>query len=158
MTRDGKFLSFILGHESYCLPVAEVNEIVRLGDITEVPMMPDYVKGVTNLRGKIVPIFDLKMRFGLSGDQENERKCVIVTRIVSNNQRDTHLCGFLVDRVDEVIQLTSEDIVESEEFGTSEMTRFLAGIARVNGDVMMVIKAKEVIDERTLAKEESCGS
>src|SRR3954462_12153539 len=102
--KPGRYLTFKLGRESYGLPVLGVREIIRLCPITPVPRMPDYIKGVINLRGKVIPILDLRAKFQLSSESCGERACIIVVQLGAPPAAVT-LMGAIVDAVEEVVNL-----------------------------------------------------
>ncbi len=134
----GKYLTFSLGSETYGLEVLRVREIIRVTDITPVPQMPPHFRGVINLRGKIIPVVDLRVRFGLAAAQGSERACIVVVQ-VSPAGRLQILLGLLVDGVQEVAQINSADIEEAPQFGTQVDMEFILGIAKLKGRVAILL-------------------
>ena len=127
--RPGKYLTFTLGDESYGITVLVVREIIRLCPITPVANMPAHVKGVINLRGKVIPVVDLRARFGLPRRVDDDRTCVIVTELPgSGGLRRLH--GVIVDRVDEVAAFSAADIEPTPDFGGAIDVRFITGMAK----------------------------
>jgi purine-binding chemotaxis protein CheW len=144
MSRAGKHLTFLLGHEFYGVPVLKVREIMSLCDITPVPEMPDYLRGVLNLRGKIIPVADLRMRFHKASTQNTERTCIVVV-LITLADRTAALMGLIVDAVEEVVNLTAADIEPPPVFGAALETPFLLGMAKVKGSVVTLLDIDHVI-------------
>lgn len=142
--RSGKHLTFLLGHEYYGVPVLEVREIMSLCDITPVPEMPDYLRGVLNLRGKIIPVADLRMRFRKASTQNTERTCIVVV-LIALADRTAALMGLIVDAVAEVVNLTVADIEPPPVFGPALETHFLLGMAKVKGSVVTLLDIDHVM-------------
>jgi len=141
----------LLGHESYGLPVLKVREIIRLVEITPVPHMPPYVKGVINLRGKLVPVMDLRIRFDLSAREFTESTCVVVAQVKSDSGGIIHM-GFIVDGVEEVITFTQDDIENTPDFGTKINTDYLLGMANVKNKVVALLDIDLVVEKSSLEK------
>ena len=112
--KAGRYLTFTLGEESYGLPVLKVREIIRLCPITSVPRMPPHVKGVINLRGKVIPVIDLRLKFGLPSIDYTQRTCIIVVQVKTGST--SILMGIVVDEVSEVLTLTAGDIEDTPDF------------------------------------------
>jgi purine-binding chemotaxis protein CheW len=143
-TQAGKYLTFALGKESYGIAVLKVREIIRLTDITPVPQMPNYVKGVINLRGKVIPIVDLRLKFQLEEATATERTCIIVVQAAMRS--GTHaLMGVIVDGVEEVASIAPADVEPTPDFGTSLDTTYIVGMAKVKGGVKTLLDIDRVI-------------
>lgn len=142
--KGGKFLTFSLGKESYGLGILQVREIIRLPEITQVPCMPAYMRGVINLRGKVVPVVDLRAKFGLSSDGQGERTCVIVVEL---SARGKTLMGLMVDAVEEVSNIPPGDIEPTPDFGIRLNTSYILGMAKVKGVVKTLLDIDKVICE-----------
>jgi purine-binding chemotaxis protein CheW len=142
--KPGKYLTFILGEEYYGIPVLKVREIIRLVPITLVPKMPDYIKGVLNLRGKIIPVVDLRQRFGLAGIQDTERTCIVVVQVEMKDGLKTPM-GLIVDAVEEVLSIAASEIEPTPDFGTKLDTDYLQGMAKVKGTVKALLDIDRVI-------------
>lgn len=140
--KGGKFLTFSLGKESYGLGILQVREIIRLPEITQVPCMPAYMRGVINLRGKVVPVADLRAKFGLSNDAQGERTCVIVVELAA---RGKTLMGLMVDAVEEVSNIPAGDIEPTPDFGIRLNTNYILGMAKVKGGVKTLLDIDKVI-------------
>jgi purine-binding chemotaxis protein CheW len=139
----GKYLTVVLDHESYGIAVLKVREIIRLQKITPVPRMPEFVKGVINLRGRVIPVIDLRVKFGLKAEF-TERTCIVVVQIrVSATQ--TVQMGLIVDSVEEVVNLAADEIEPTPDFGTKIDTSYLLGLAKVKGQVKTLLDLDRVV-------------
>ena len=147
----GKYLTFALGGESYAIPVLKVREIIRLTSITTVPQMPDYIRGVINLRGKIIPVMDLRLRFGFAAAANTEQNCIVVVQ-VKNLTGGATAMGLVVDAVEEVAQLAAADIEETPDFGAQVDTEYILGMAKVKGAVKALLDIDKVIGGDTVAR------
>lgn len=135
----GKFLTFFLGKEEYAIEILKVQEIIGLMSITPVPKMPEYIRGVLNLRGKIVPVMNLRTRFGLEEIEDTDETCIIVI------QQDKYLMGVLVDKVSEVVDIESEEIEEVPSVGVEDQSEYLAGLGKARDSVKMIIAVQKVL-------------
>jgi purine-binding chemotaxis protein CheW len=136
---SGKYLTLVLGRESYGIDVLKIREIIRLTGITSVPNMPDYVRGVINLRGKIIPVLDLRRKFKLGEAADSEHTCIVVVQV-----RRT-LAGIIVDGVEEVTNIPATDIEPTPDFGTDLDTEYILGMAKVKGAVKALLDIEKVI-------------
>jgi purine-binding chemotaxis protein CheW len=139
-----------LGCESYGIAVLKIREIIRLTTITSVPQMPDYVKGVINLRGKIIPVIDLRIKFGLAKAENTERTCIVVVQVAlagGNTQM-----GLMVDAVEEVINIAATDIEETPEFGAKVDTDYITGMAKIKGAVKSLLDIDKVLTADALTQ------
>lgn len=139
VVEGGKFLSFFLGNEEYAIEILKVQEIIGLLPITPVPKMPSYVRGVLNLRGKIVPIMNLRVRFGLPTVEDTEETCIIVI------QEEKHLMGIVVDKVSEVADIESDQIELVPSFGITGKSEYLSGIGKLKESVKMILDVHKVV-------------
>ena len=140
----GKHLTFVLGREHYGVPVLKVREIIRLCDITPVPQMPDYIKGVLNLRGKIIPVADLRVKFRLASTENTDLTCIVVVQVSLADQSST-LMGLIVDAVEEVANLTAADIEPTPDFGGDVQADYILGMAKVKGQVKALLDIDAVV-------------
>jgi purine-binding chemotaxis protein CheW len=140
----GKYLTFTIQRESYGIDVLQVREIIRLPDITAVPQMPAYVKGVINLRGKIIPVIDLRLRFGFPDVKNTELTCIVVVQVKLPDGKTTQM-GLIVDGVEEVVSLASADIEETPDFGANISTHYILGMAKVKGAVKTLLDIDGVL-------------
>jgi purine-binding chemotaxis protein CheW len=141
--REGKYLTFSLAEEEYGIGILKIKEIIGMMSITSVPRTPAYVKGVINLRGKVIPVIDLRLRFGLAGIDYNERTCIIVVEI--RGQAGTILMGVVVDSVSEVLNIKAKDIEETPAFGASLDTQYILGMAKMEGGVKILLDIDRVV-------------
>ena len=139
----GKHLTFVLGAEEYGVPVLKVREIIKIMDITHVPQMPTHVKGVVNLRGKVIPVVDLRLKFGFPELAYTERTCIIVVEVALPASRI--MMGIVVDAVSEVLNITADEIEETPEFGERVTTDFMRGLAKVKGTVKVLLDLDRVL-------------
>lgn len=146
--RAGKYLTFQLGNEEFAIQVLRVREIMGVQEITAVPHTPQYVKGVINLRGKVIPVVDLRLKFGLPEMEYSQRTCIIVVQIHSEVQK--LLIGVIVDAVSEVLTLQAGEIENTPDFGNGVATPYLLGMAKIKGkvkillDIDIVLSAQDV--------------
>ena len=145
----GKFLTFTLHEESYGIDVLKVREIIRLTTITAVPQMPAHIRGVINLRGKIIPVMDLRVRFEFATAANTEQTCIIVVQVKLPDGKVTAM-GLVVDGVEEVINLAENDIEETPNFGGQICTDYIIGIAKVKGKVKALLDIDGVVGSDTL--------
>lgn len=143
-TLKGRFLTFAIGNESYGIEVRYVTEIVGIQKITEIPELPEYVKGIINLRGKIIPVMDVRLRFKKEPKEYNDRTCVIVIDI-----KDMSI-GLIVDTVSEVITIPEEDIVVPPEMNRGFNNRYIKNIGKVGNDVKLLIDCEKLLSEDEL--------
>jgi purine-binding chemotaxis protein CheW len=143
-TLAGKYLTFVLAEEAYGIPVLKVREIIRLTAITAVPQMPGYIRGVINLRGKIIPVMDLRLRFGLAGAANTEQNCIVVVQVKSPAGQATAM-GLVVDAVEEVAQFAVADIEEAPDFGAQIDTHYILGMAKIKGVVKALLDIDRII-------------
>jgi purine-binding chemotaxis protein CheW len=141
----GKYLTFVLDQERYSVPVLKVREIMRLCPITPVPRMPSYILGVINLRGKIVPVIDLRERFALPKAIDLERACVVVVQFATADG-SPQLMGMVVDIVEEVSVFAVEDLEMPPDFGGDVDTRFITGMAKSKGTVKTVLDLDRLLN------------
>ena len=145
-TKEGKYLTFTLGREKYGIGILKIKEIIGLLPITTVPRTPEYVKGVINLRGKVIPVIDLKLRFGMESGDYTERTCIIVVEI--EGQAGTILCGTVVDSVSEVLHIKGEDIEAPPSFGARLHTACILGMAKMEGGLNILLDIDRVLNQK----------
>jgi purine-binding chemotaxis protein CheW len=146
LAKAGRYLTFSLGAESFGLPVLNVREIIRLCPITPVPRMPEYIKGVINLRGTVIPVLDLRAKFQMPGTAYGERACIIVVQL-RNPAGGSTLIGAIVDTVEEVVQLGQAHIEATPDFGGLPSTQFILGLATLNGGVKTLLDIEKIFLE-----------
>lgn len=142
--REGKYLTFSLGTEDYGLQIMRVREILVLLPITVVPQTPEFVRGVINLRGKVIPVIDLRLKFGMTRTEYGRETCIIVVEV------DGVHMGVIVDRVQEVVDILEGDIEDSPHFGTKVDTEFILGMGKKAGKVKILLDIEKVIGSEDL--------
>lgn len=147
-SQAAKYLTVVLDNEAYGIAVIKVREIIRLQKITPVPQLPDFIKGVINLRGRVIPIIDLRVKFGLKAEFA-ERTCIIVVQVRLAGDQTVQM-GLIVDSVEEVVNLPAEDIEPTPEFGARADTSYLLGMAKVKGAVKTLLDIDRVIAPETV--------
>lgn len=151
--REGKYLTFSLAGEEYGISILKVKEIIGMMPITYVPQAPGYVKGVVNLRGKVIPVIDLRLKFGIEPIDYTERTCIIVVEIGSLSKMIA--MGIVVDSVSEVMNIKNGDIEDTPSFGTKLKTEFILGMAKTGAGVKILLDINLVLaDEEVSAIEE----
>lgn len=149
MEFSGKYITFALDGEEYGIPILNVREIIGMMKITPVPRMPEFVLGVVNLRGKVIPVIDLRTRFGLEFKEFEARTPIIVGEVEVNG--DIMQIGIVVDSVSEVIQVTNDDVEETPSFGVEVNTKFILGIAKVDEGIKTLLDIDKVLTGDDLA-------
>ena len=147
--RAGKYLTFQLANEEFGIRVLKVREIMGLQEITSVPQTPGHVKGVINLRGKVVPVVDLRLKFSLPAAEYTQRTCIIVTQV--QGESGPVMMGIVVDGVAEVLNLTGQEIEDTPDFGDEAGVRYLLGMAKVKGKVKILLDIDCVLSMQELA-------
>ncbi|HYA14966.1 MAG TPA: chemotaxis protein CheW [Syntrophales bacterium] len=142
--KEGKYLTFGLGSEEYGLEILKVKEIIGIMNITYVPKTPKYVKGVINLRGKVIPVIDLRLKFGMDVMEYNDRTCIIVVDIAGQDGKKT-IMGIVVDSVSEVLNIKGEEIEDTPTFGVRLDTDYILGMAKVKGGVKILLDIDKVL-------------
>ncbi|MGC4081228.1 MAG: chemotaxis protein CheW [Vicinamibacterales bacterium] len=140
---SGKYLTFALAQEEYGVPVLKVREIIKMMDITGVPQVPAHVKGVINLRGKVIPIVDLRLKFNLPTQDYTERTCIIVVEVELQARRV--MLGMIVDYVSEVLNISADEIEPMPDFGERVDTEYMHGVAKIKGTVKLLLDLDKVL-------------
>ena len=142
-SRAGKYLTFALDNEEYGLEILKVREIIGYMQITAVPQTPAHVKGVINLRGQVIPVVDLRLKFGMNAAEVTEETCIIVVEIHQADQK--YQTGIVVDHVQEVLDIAGENIEDAPQFGANVDTHFILGMGKVNGAVKILLDIDKVL-------------
>ena len=145
---EGKYLTFVLDKEEYGIGILKIKEIIGMMPVTPVPQTPDYVKGVINLRGKVIPVVDLRLRFVMDEIDYTERTCIIVVEI--EGQAGIVLIGIVVDAVSEVLNIKGEDIEETPTFGTKLNTEYILGMAKMEGGVKILLDIDQILTHQEI--------
>ncbi len=143
LEKEGKYLTFALAQEEYGLEIIKVREIIGYIDVTAVPQTPDHVKGVINLRGQVIPVVDLRAKFGMETTEVTDQTCIIVVEIAEGNRKCN--TGIIVDRVQEVLDIAGGDIEEAPQFGGSVDTSFILGMGKVGDSVKLLLDIDRVL-------------
>jgi len=136
-------LTFKLAGEEYAIEILKVKEIIGLMPITDVPRMPGYVRGVINLRGKVIPVVDLRTKFGLMSTEDTDETCIIVVDVAQNGKSTQ--TGILVDAVSEVLDIAADQIEEVPSFGTAVNTDFIMGMGKIGESVKILMDVVKVL-------------
>ena len=155
ISREGKYLTFALADEEYGIGILKVREIIGIMPITTVPQTPEFVKGVINLRGKVIPVVALRLKFGMVEIEYTERTCIIVVEITGSS--NAVLMGIVVDSVSEVLNIKGDDIEDAPTFGTSLDTQYILGMTKVEGGVKILLDIDRVLSEEEIASLENAG-
>lgn len=141
--REGKYLTFTLDNEEYGIGILKVKEIIGMMPVTTVPQTPEFVKGVINLRGKVIPVIDLRLKFGIDAQDYTERTCIIVVEITGRS--GTIWIGIVVDSVSEVINISSGDIEDTPAFGAKLDTQYILGMAKIGEKIKILLDIEKVL-------------
>ena len=141
--REGKYLTFTMADEEYGIGILKIKEIIGMMPITSVPQTPEFVKGVINLRGKVIPVIDLRLRFGMESMDYTERTCIIVVEI--QGSAGTVQIGIVVDAVSEVLNIRGEDVEDTPTFGAKLNTDYILGMAKMEGGVKILLDIDRVL-------------
>jgi len=147
--REGKYLTFTLANEEYGIGILKIREIIGMMPITTVPRTPEFVKGVINLRGKVIPVIDLRLRFGMGAIDYNDRTCIIVVEIEGG--QDAIQIGTVVDSVSEVLNIKGEEIEDTPTFGTKLDTDYILGMAKMEGGVKILLDIDRVLSSEEIS-------
>jgi len=153
--RAGKYLTFDLGDEEYGMPITKVKEINGMMPITKVPQTDEYMKGVINLRGKVIPVIDLRLKFGMEAIEYTERTCIIVVEVTGENGKVP--IGLVVDGVSEVNNIKEDEIEDAPTFGTFLSTEYIMGMAKKEDGVKILLDINRVLGTRELARVVKAG-
>ncbi len=146
--KQGKYLTFSLAGEEYGIGILKIKEIIGMMPITSVPRMPEFVKGVINLRGKVIPVMDLRLKFEMEEMDYTDRTCIIVVEI--SGQSDTVQIGIVVDAVSEVLNIKAEDMEEAPVFGTTLDTGYILGMAKVGKGIKILLDIDRVLNKEEI--------
>jgi purine-binding chemotaxis protein CheW len=141
--QEGQYLTFGLGTETFAIGIMAIKEIIEYASLTEVPMMPAYVRGVINLRGSVVPVLDLPVRFGKAPSAVTKRTCIVIIDVMLGSDR--HVLGLVVDAVNAVLDIPQSDIEPPPAFGASIRTEFIRGMVKINSKFVIVIDVDHVL-------------
>ena len=140
---DHQYLTFLLGGEMFAIAILNIKEIIEYGSLTEVPMMPAFIRGVINLRGSVVPVVDLSARFGRNKTEVSRRTCIVIIEVESADEK--HDIGVMVDSVSEVLEIPRSEIEPPPAFGAKIRVDFMAGMGKVAGKFVIILNANKVL-------------
>ncbi len=151
VSQEGKYLTFTLAGEEYGIGILKVKEIIGMMGITRVPQTPPYVKGVINLRGKVIPVVDLRMKFNLEAGEYTERTCIVVVEV--SREVGYVFIGIVVDSVSEVLNIKSGEIEATPDFGASLNTDYILGMAKTGAGVKILLDIDRVLSSVEMVRE-----
>lgn len=149
MAKAGKYLTFLLGKEVFAIEILKVQEIIGMMPVTHVPKTPAFVRGVINLRGKVIPVIELRSKFGMPGRDDTERTCIVVVQVAWAARMV--IMGLLVDEVSEVLNVSAEQIEAPPSFGASVDTDFILGMGKVGAKLLMLLDVDRVLANEEMA-------
>lgn len=144
-----QYLTFTLGGEMFAVAILNVKEIIEYGTVTEIPMMPGFIRGVINLRGAVVPVIDLSCRFGGKATEVARRTCIIIIEMTEGDTKQD--IGVMVDAVSEVLEIAAGEIEPSPSFGAKIRTDFISGMGKVNGKFVIILDVARVLSVEEIA-------
>ena len=144
-----QYLTFTLGGEMFAVAILNVKEIIEYGSVTEIPMMPGFIRGVINLRGAVVPVIDLSCRFGGKSTRVGRRTCIVIVELKQDDQK--HDLGIMVDAVSEVLEIANAEIEPPPSFGARSRTDFISGMGKVNGKFVILLDVGRVLSVEEIA-------
>ncbi len=146
-----QYLTFLLSGEMYAVGILNVKEIIEYGQLTEIPMMPAFIRGVINLRGSVVPVIDLAARFGGRQTETSRRTCIVIIEMTGENE-DRHDIGVVVDAVSEVLEVSSADIEPAPAFGAKIRADFIDGMGKIGGKFVIILDIQRVLYIQEIAR------
>ena len=146
---EAQYLTFLLGSEMFAIDILGIKEIIEYGSLTSVPMMPEFIRGVINLRGAVVPVVDLSARFGRASSAVTRRSCIVIIEAV--NQEETQDIGVLVDAVSEVLEIPATEIEPAPSFGARIRADFISGMGKVKDKFVIILNADKVLSVSEMA-------
>ncbi|GJQ58780.1 MAG: purine-binding chemotaxis protein CheW [Candidatus Scalindua sp. AMX11] len=141
---EGKFLTFVINKEEYGIEILKVREIIGVIGITPVPQTPDYLKGVINLRGKVIPIIDLRLKFSMQEEEHKQETCIIVVEV--NNAP----IGIIVDNVSEVLDIRGEEVEDTPQFGHNIDTDYITGLGKAKEKIIILLDIEKVLSSEEI--------
>ncbi|HWV16869.1 MAG TPA: chemotaxis protein CheW [Cellvibrio sp.] len=154
---EAQYLTFSLGGEMFAIGILAIKEIIEYGNLTTVPMMPGFVRGVINVRGSVVPVVDLSARFGRQTSEATRRSCIVIIE-THGDSGDNQDLGIMVDAVSAVMEIPSSEIEPSPTFGAKIRVDFISGMAKVNGKFVIVLNLDKVLSVEEMAMLSEAGS
>ena len=146
---EGQYLTFTLSKEMFAIGILNIKEILEYGQLTSVPMMPEFIRGVINLRGAVVPVVDLGARFGGKQSDVTKRTCIVIIEVMTDDTRQD--IGVVVDAVSEVLEIPDEEIEPAPAFGARIRADFIAGMGKVDGKFVIILEVNKVLSVEEIA-------
>ena len=146
-----QYLTFLLGGEMFAIGILNIKEIIEYGSITEVPMMPSFIRGVLNLRGSVVPVVDLSARFGHEPTTVSRRTCIVIIEVESGDGETKQDIGIVVDSVSEVLEIPKGEIEPPPTFGAKVRVDFISGMGKVAGKFVILLNVDRVLSVDEMA-------
>lgn len=146
---EGQYLTFTLRQEMFAIGILNIKEILEYGQLTAVPMMPEFIRGVINLRGAVVPVVDLSARFGDKPADITKRTCIVIIEVATDDARQD--IGVVVDTVSEVLEIPASEVEPAPAFGASIRADFIAGMGKIDGDFVIILNVNKVLSTNELA-------
>ncbi len=150
LLQQQQFLTFMLSGETYAIGILHIKEIIEYGQVTAVPMMPEFIRGVINLRGRVVPVVDLAARFGQKTTAVGKRTCIVILEIEADSDERQDI-GVVVDAVNEVLEIPQEEVEPAPAFGAKIRTDFIQGMGKVSGRFVIILNVNRVLSAEELA-------
>ena len=147
--RREQYLAFTLGGETFAMDIRSIREVIQFGGITDVPLMPPFIRGVINLRGSVVPVIDLFLRFGRAATDVAHRTCIVILELTQGE--DSADLGFMVDNVSEVLSIGPSEVEPSPAFGSDIRSEFIAGVAKVGDRFVIILDVNHLLSMKELA-------
>jgi purine-binding chemotaxis protein CheW len=147
---QGQYLTFQVANEGLGINIHEVKEVIEISNITRVPMTPDYIKGVINLRGNVVPVIDLSSRLGYEKSSVTKRSCIILIEIITDGELQS--IGMLVDQVKEILEISNDNIQPAPEFGADIRVDFIQAMGRVGDEFIILLEISSVLSVSELSQ------
>lgn len=147
---QNQYLTFMLGGEVYAIGILRIKEIIEYGQLTEVPRMPEFIRGVINLRGAVVPVIDLGSRFGKQASSVSRRTCIVIIEV--QHEDEQHVVGVMVDAVNEVLDIPAAEVEPAPAFGSKIRTDFIRGMGKVDGKFVIILDVDHVLSMNEMAE------
>ncbi len=145
----GQYLTFLIGGEMFAISILGIKEIIEYGNLTTVPMMPDFIRGVINLRGAVVPVVDMSARFGRTASEVTRRSCIVIIEVLADDEKQD--VGVVVDSVSEVLEIPAAEIEPAPSFGARIRADFISGMGKINGQFVIILNADRVLSVDEMA-------
>ena len=153
---QSQYLTFLLGGEMFAIPILNIKEIIEYGSLTTVPMMPEFIRGVINLRGSVVPVVDLAVRFGRKITPVTKRTCIVIIEVESEGDRQD--VGVVVDSVNEVLEIPLTEIEQAPSFGAKIRADFIQAMGKIAGKFVIILDVNHVLSIDEMAMLSQVGS